>query len=808
MSKEEEVRRLEEESHHEETDVMDEFESPSQLPPPTYDSLYSDSLASPILENDMTQLATFEDNGRFSIDLQAGSRTSAIVQTFVVPITRPKVIRTDENSALESPVENLTLLSPVTTVTPATPVEKTKRGISLDIVLMLVGSRDEIKSCIAIAQELQEQGHRARVVTHSIFKSLIMSLGLEFFSISSDPDHPIAKRDSGLMPGLRSAKRAEVLKSKEFLRDTLQASWIACTHPGSWEERPFLADAIIATPLAHAHIHCAERLSIPLHIMSTTPWTPTEEFAHTLAQIQKDEGSQPGVQNYISHMLIGESVWQDTYTMVDNFRQHTLGLSQIPLVGGGELLQQLDVPHTYLWSSSLVPKPEDWDDNNDISGYAWLDEPSLFQPSDELQQFLESAVAPVYVAIDISSLGNSEKFVRCLRQASIDYGLSFLLPSSFHPVSGIAETNKIFVCHNVPLDWIVPRIEILLTHGDAHTASIGLRYGKPMISLPVLGDQPFWSEAIFKAGVGSAPLNERNLSSELIVTAFRFCLQKETREKTTLAQNHILSENGTSNAVESFHRHVRSNEMICSIIRTDLATYCVRQRPSVQISSIAAALLIKLNKIRLSELDTIQRRTYISQKPHGGEAIEKGSKLDLVTVKSVGMGIIKAIAKPTVSHIADACSPKPLSTVEKAPLEGSKMVSKLAKQVGFTSAVFIGKIAILPFKTVYYMSETATYGVRACKGPQSREVKEQTIKPKQIEEISIPAADPMSRSTIDCQQLDSLGNLKLERGRRDKRAQDPRFVEMVISEFEGLCSSMSSSSAPPSLQSTEYYGFK
>jgi hypothetical protein len=33
--------------------------------------------------------------------------------------------------------------------------------------------------------------------------------------------------------------------------------------------RPFIADAIIANPPSFAHIHCAERLGIPLHLMFT-----------------------------------------------------------------------------------------------------------------------------------------------------------------------------------------------------------------------------------------------------------------------------------------------------------------------------------------------------------------------------------------------------------------------------------------------------------------------------------------------------------------------------------------------------------
>lgn len=48
------------------------------------------------------------------------------------------------------------------------------------------------------------------------------------------------------------------------------------------------------------------------------------------------------------------------YYVVDHFRRTTLGLSQISIGNNGGLLRRLDVPHTYLMSSALISRPEDW----------------------------------------------------------------------------------------------------------------------------------------------------------------------------------------------------------------------------------------------------------------------------------------------------------------------------------------------------------------------------------------------------------------------------------------------------------------
>jgi hypothetical protein len=69
------------------------------------------------------------EDGRFSIDLSAGSRTSAVLQTLVVPAQSPRIIDIGLESKQE-PYSN-------------DGVEETfkKYGVSLDIVLMLVGNR-------------------------------------------------------------------------------------------------------------------------------------------------------------------------------------------------------------------------------------------------------------------------------------------------------------------------------------------------------------------------------------------------------------------------------------------------------------------------------------------------------------------------------------------------------------------------------------------------------------------------------------------------------------------------------------------
>ncbi|KAJ5607135.1 hypothetical protein N7537_003754 [Penicillium hordei] len=672
MSSKLELRQLEE-------DILEIKEMSEDLLtdelPPTYSSLFSEDLllSPPTTTDESRESILIADIGRFSIDLSAGTRTSMLIQEFSLPAQRPQVIEIRANN------------SNPTSLAKSTDDVKDALGtheIPLDIILMLVGSREETKSIILIGQELHQHGHRVRVAAHSIFQSVVHRAGLEFFSIGSDPEHTIATKDSALMPDSSGVDRHQVLKNKKVLLNTLKECWNACTHPGSHEDKPFVADAIIATPLAHAHIHCAEHLSIPLHIMSNSPWTPTRRFVHPLAQIETGSEIDYQLQNYLSHLLVGESVWHEVYSVVDHFRQAVLGLEQLSLSNGAGILREFKIPHTYLWSSGFLPKPEDWDDSIDISGYPTIKSPSPYIPSKELEDFLQAAIEPVFVALDITQLNKPKLFVQYVVETSQKHGVYLLLPSGFREAIDISEAPKIFLLENDP------------------------------------------------NGLGPSPLREQALSSETLVEAFQYCLRRDVKQVASRIGERTHEENGTANAVQSFYRHLQWEKVRCSDINTEPVVYRMQLKPSIRSKVETDGVVISTREGGSPvEPDEYPVHTRRDKAPELRE--EKVHTTFLVDAKGVSKSLIKAIIKPTVSHIADAHRKReaqndvPVPTVRKVEKYKTRTgtAMKLVKNVGFGSAVACGKIAVLPFKTVWYMSETASYGVRALQGLDRQEHK-------------------------------------------------------------------------------------
>lgn len=168
----------------------------------------------------------------------------------------------------------------------------------MNVVIHVVGSRGDVQPFIALGKVLKgTYGHRVRLATHPTFKGFVEEHGLEFFSIGGDPAELMAfmVKNPGLMPGFETLRSGDVGKRRKGIAELIKGCWRSCIESGDgtgvvasdrtvedWMNsnqngptaaetlsKPFIADAIIANPPSFAHIHCAEKLGIPLHVMFT-----------------------------------------------------------------------------------------------------------------------------------------------------------------------------------------------------------------------------------------------------------------------------------------------------------------------------------------------------------------------------------------------------------------------------------------------------------------------------------------------------------------------------------------------------------
>nr|POE48636.1 isoform 2 of sterol 3-beta-glucosyltransferase ugt80a2 [Quercus suber] len=260
----------------------------------------------------------------------------------------------------------------------------------LNIVIQVVGSRGDVQPFIALGKVLKNTyGHRVRLATHSNFKNFVEENGLEFFNIGGDPSRLMAfmAKNPSLMPGFRSLFSGDISQQRKEVSEYIQGCWRSCYEAGDGivratdvdllelsssdpssesAARPFVADCIIANPPSFAHIHCAEKLGIPLHIMFTMPYAPTQAFPHPLANIQSSN-ADPQLTNFMSYAMIELLSWQGIGDIMNRFRKKCLGLDPVSLIWAPGMLHRLKL---------------------DSADYV---------PAADLQAFLDAGPPPVYI---------------------------------------------------------------------------------------------------------------------------------------------------------------------------------------------------------------------------------------------------------------------------------------------------------------------------------------------------------------------------------------------------------------------------
>ncbi len=227
----------------------------------------------PNASNLVSELIRRPDDGRLDIRI---NETDAVLAKQIEQI-RIDAQQRQEQQEQHQDQEAETPASPITTYASATSADVPP---PLNIVIHVVGSRGDVQPFVALGIELKTKyNHRVRLATHGTFKKFVEENGLEFFNIGGDPAELMAfmVKNPGLIPGMDSLKAGDVGKRRKGMAEILQGCWKSCAdadEAGEGEEgaprvKPFIANAIIANPPSFAHIHCAEKLGIPLHLMFT-----------------------------------------------------------------------------------------------------------------------------------------------------------------------------------------------------------------------------------------------------------------------------------------------------------------------------------------------------------------------------------------------------------------------------------------------------------------------------------------------------------------------------------------------------------
>ncbi|MCJ1402082.1 hypothetical protein MMC11_005301 [Xylographa trunciseda] len=537
----------------------------------------------------------------------------------------------------------------------------------MNVVIHVVGSRGDVQPFVSIGKVLKETyGHRVRLATHPVFRSFIEENGLEFFSIGGDPAELMAfmVKNPGLMPGKDALRSGDIGRRRKGMYEIVKGCWRSCfeagdgtgvevsdsnlNHQASYNsgpaipddiaDLPFVADAIIANPPSFAHIHCAEKLGIPLHLMFTMPWSPTQAFPHPLANIQSSN-ADVSMTNFISYALVEMMTWQGLGDIINRFREKSLGLEPITLMWAPGIASRLRIPYTYCWSPALIPKPKDWGPHISISGFYFLSLAANYTPDSDLKAFLDAGPPPIYIGFGSIVLDDPDGMTNLIFDAVKESGQRALVSKGWGgfglDASGIPE--GVFMVGNVPHDWLFKYVSCVVHHGGAGTTAAGIALGKPTVIVPFFGDQPFWGAMIAKAGAGPSPIPFKALTASSLAIAIREALKPTALQRAQELGERIRSEKGAETGTQKFHDALGVDNLRCSCAPGRTAVWRVK-RTKIRLSAFSAAVLGNEGLLDFSDLKLYRPRELVSE-DGPLEPITGAASALLGTIGSLMMGV-------------------------------------------------------------------------------------------------------------------------------------------------------------------------
>ncbi|KAH8879710.1 sterol glucosyltransferase [Thozetella sp. PMI_491] len=473
--------------------------------------------------------------------------------------------------------------------------------VKLNIVIQVVGSRGDVQPFVALGNELQKHGHRVRLATHNTFENFVRASGLEFYPIGGDPADLMAYmvRNPGLIPSMDSLRAGDIQKKRKMMAEMLRGCWASCIEPDRVSSIPFVADAIIANPPSFAHLHCAQALSIPVHLMFTMPWSITKAFPHPLANLTGAHTEMP-MANAVSYSVVEFLTWQGLGDVINEWRNE-LDLEQIAFSDGPSLAEILRVPFTYCWSPALVPKPQDWGPHIDVCGF-FFREPPEYTPPPDLDQFLRSGPPPVYIGFGSIVIDNPKALSAIILEAVRITGVRALISRGWSNLDG-PESSQVMFLGDCPHEWLFQHVAAVIHHGGAGTTACGLSNGRPTTIVPFFGDQPFWGDMVAAAGAGPKPIPQKSLTVETLSEAIRLCFTPEVAEAAQSLATRMKNESGVKAATAAFHANLPLDLLECDIIKGQPAVWMYRHKHiRLKLSKAAVEILASHLKVDVAQL--------------------------------------------------------------------------------------------------------------------------------------------------------------------------------------------------------------
>ena len=315
------------------------------------------------------------------------------------------------------------------------------------------------------------------------------------------------------------------------------------------------------------HIHVAEALGVPLHIMFPQPWYyGTKAFPHPMSGLPIVDGK---IENYNSYEKFDRIMSAGFYVDLNRWRRKTLELPEVQY-GLSNAITRSQIPFSAMWSPSFVPKPADWPKQCKVVGTFVTDQKSspAFDVSEfaELSEWLAAGPSPIFLGFGSMVIEDTKRLAEMIKSTVEGADCRMVVQSSWSKIDVSGEPR----CMNVgpcPHDWLLPQTCAVVHHGGAGTTAAGLRFGLPTLVCPFFGDQFLWGAMVYRAGVGPEPCPIGDLTEEILTKKLIELRSPEIKSKAIWTAERMAEEDGIQGGLEHFLTSLPRDNMVSSFHR-------------------------------------------------------------------------------------------------------------------------------------------------------------------------------------------------------------------------------------------------
>jgi sterol 3beta-glucosyltransferase len=413
------------------------------------------------------------------------------------------------------------------------------------VLIATAGGRGDVAPITGLAKAIRAAGHSVAITSNDEYESLVVGCGLEFRPLPGTHgifDDPRWMRASG-----GPAWAVSMIRMLAEHVGTVDKAVLAVAR----QDAP---DALVLTGItAVGGHHVAAGLGLPGMELQFQPAQTTADFPPSIVA-----GRSFGrFGNRVAGMATATALALGTAGPIREIRRE-LGLPRRGIrevFSGGPDARRWPVLHGF--SPAVVPRPADWPDGYEVTGYWWPPRPAAWSPSAELEEFLGSGPAPVFFGLGDMTPADPGDFIEQAAAAGRQAGVRQVIQAGQAgpaPDCRLPPGDSILI-GDMPHDWLFPRMAAVVHHAGAGTMAAGLRAGVPAVTVPVLADQPFWAARLTALGIAPPPIPYKRLSVAALAAAIRDAVTRPSyRAQAEAMSRRLASEDGAAPVISMLAR--------------------------------------------------------------------------------------------------------------------------------------------------------------------------------------------------------------------------------------------------------------